>query len=331
MSKNYYIANYQNRRELFKKYYHWALKTNDCDSNLFLMNYVNKRQEHNIEQRFWWAWLYANTYNAATAFIMFNEFPDFENVDIDRLTKWNAKNYKNLNYEVDCKWNKNHLPSMFASYRENVYKRSLTQKQYFDSLCTGDSTYNFYTLQNEITKNWHKFGRYLTFFYLQTLKETCDLDIEPQDLLLKEDSSESHKKGLCYALGLDELLDEENKQIFKSKETNQMLDEEADLLMKELKYEYKDVEFDYFTMETALCATKKFFREKHSRYLGYYIHRQGENIVQCEAGGWTGIDWNLLHQARQECLDKRLLSNTIDKSRFGELIRTGTMKHLDWF
>jgi len=326
--KNYLTANYEMRRELFKKYYHWSLKTHDCDPAMFMMNYVNKRMELNIEQRYWFAWLYGNTYNVATAWILFNEFPDFENVDIDRLKQWNADNYKKLRYQVDNKWQKGHLPAMFESYKSNILKRGTTQQEYFQSLCTGDGVYNFYTMQNEIVKNWFKFGRYLSWFYLQTLRETCDLNLTPSDLLLKDSSSKSHRNGLLYALGMDEVVEEDWKldSAFYDR-----LDDEAGVILAEMEMEYLDVEVDYFSMETTLCAFKKIFREKHSRYLGYYLDRQAEDIQQCEKDNWYGIDWDLLWDARKETIKVRLLTDKVDTSRYGEFIRTGVVQYLDWF
>lgn len=313
----------ESRRELFKKYYHWSLKTNDCDPAIFLMNYVNKRMELNIEQRYWFAWLYGNTYNVATAWILFNEFPDFENVDSDRLSVWNQDNYKRLRYQVDNKWQKGHLPVMFESYKQNIYSRGRTQSEYFQSLCTGDGVYNFYTMQGEIVKNWYKFGRYLSWFYLQTLSETCDLNITPSDLLLKESSSESHRKGLMYALALDDIID-----IKHDKELFGILDLEADELLEDMKTEFPDVQADYFSMETTLCAFKKIFRKKHGRYLGYYLDRQAEDIKKCQEDGWNGIDWQLLWDGREEILRNDLLQNEVNEKNMWEFLDTGNFKRL---
>jgi len=320
---------YTKRRELFKKYYRWSMLANDCDPALFLMNYVNKRMELNIEQKYWFAWLYANTYNVATAWILFNEFPDFENVDLGRLTQWNEVNYRKLRYQVDNRWQKGFLPKMFESYRNNIYSIAPTQLQYFQMLCGGKSEYeDFYVCNKMIIINFFKFGRYLSWFYLQTLRETCGLAIKPDNLLLKDDASESHRHGLMYALGLDGFID---KDIKLSDEVYDYLDEEAALLLSELEQEYPDIKFDYFNMETNLCAWKKVFREKHGRYLGYYIDRQSEDISQVSSDGFNGIDWDLLWSGRNETLDQRLLGGEVDKRKYGEYLRTGEISRINWF
>jgi hypothetical protein len=328
-NKDYRPAN-EERKELFKKYYHWSLKTHDCDPALFLMNYVNKRMELNIEQRYWFAWLYGNTYNVSTAWILLNEFPDFENVDEERLYKWNQENYKRLRYQVDNKWQKGHLPAMFDSYKRNIMSKGSTQKEYFDLLCNSDSVTNFYTMQKEITKNWFKFGRYLSWFYLQTLKETCDLDVEPKDLLLKESSSKSHRNGLIYSLGLEYILDPEN-DIKIDKEMYDLLDNEAGKILSDIEIEYGDVDVDYFSLETTLCAFKKIFRRKHGRYLGYYLDRQAEDIKKCEQDSWIGIDWQLLWDGRNELIDSRLLRGEVKEQDMWEFLETGNFEKLNWY
>ena len=110
----------QNRREAFIRWYAWSLQYDDCDPAVWATNYLNKRYEHNDEQRLWLAWLYGNTYYLPTAWILMNEFPDFELATVDRMEQWNTANYKRLRYQTDTKWNKGHLPAMFASYQQFI-------------------------------------------------------------------------------------------------------------------------------------------------------------------------------------------------------------------
>ena len=108
----------QNRKEAFIRWYVWSLKYDDCDPAVWCTNYLHKRYEHNDEERIWMAWLYGNTYQLPTAWVLKNEFPDFELATVDRITQWNTTNYKRLRYQTDTKWNKGHLPTMFASYQK---------------------------------------------------------------------------------------------------------------------------------------------------------------------------------------------------------------------
>ena len=325
---DYRVRDVTTRMEYFEKYFYWSLKFYDADPALFLINYINDRMELNVEQRYWMAWLYGNTYQLATAWVIANEFPDFENVDIERLTEWNASNYKRLRYQSDQKWQKGHLPRMFESYRENIGDR--TQEEFFKSICcSNDPVKNFDLLYRYIVKNFYKFGRYSAWFYIQTLKETCDLNVEAGNLLLYDDNTHTQRDGLCYAIAEDDWVGDDS--IRKDKDKIELLNDISYYIIDKFKNDHKDVYADMFLLETTLCAFKKTFRIKNGRYLGYYLDRQFEDIKQVENDLWPGIDWSLLWQGRKEILDPR---TNRDTGVIGEdmefFLKTGQIKYYNY-
>jgi hypothetical protein len=314
-------------RELFIKWYAWSTKYKDCDPSVWMTNYLNKRYQHNDEERIWLCWLYGNTYYLPTSWVLKNEFPDYELATVDRITRWNNENYKRLRYQTDTKYNKGHLPSMFESYKR--FFKDNPQRDVIESLYGDNESQNFDNIWNAVNKHFHKFGRYTTWFYMQHLKHTAGIKINPTSLMLNDYSgSRSHRNGLCYALSKKDWIDTK----LSNKEYEYLEAQSSDILI-ESKSRYPDLssEFDNFTMETCLCSFKKIFRETSSRYLGYYLDRQSEEIQRVSSDNWNGIDWNVLWQARKETLDKRLDKRTgIDKNRFGEYIRSGSLSRLDW-
>jgi hypothetical protein len=275
------------------------------------------RFEHNTEQKLWIAWIYGTTYHFPTSWVIWNEFPDMELVGVDRINEWNSNNYKRLRYQTDTKWNKGHLPAQFLSYKQWVGNR--TQRESFQPLLEGTSAENFNRLFGEVKNKLHKFGRYSTWFYLQTLKQCCGLPIEPGNLMLDDyDGSRSHRNGLCMALGLDDWYD----QKLTTDQIN-VLDGEAYYILQEVKKDFPNT--DYFDMETCLCSFKKIFRKKHGRYIGYYLDRQAEEIMQCEKDEWYGIDWQPMWDARNETLERKLLTNKIDHSKMGLYLDNGIL------
>ena len=299
----------KNRREAFVRWYSWSLFHKDCDPAVWCTNYLNDRFEHNDEQRLWFCWLYGNTYHLPTAWILMNEFPDFELATVDRITEWNSKNYTRLRYQTDTKWNKGHLPSMFESYKKFV--GDISQREKLEQMYHGAETDNFSNIWNSVKENLYKFGRYSTWFYLQHLKHTSDIKIQPTSLMLNDYSgSKSHRNGLLYALGQD---DKVNAKLTKSE--YEYLEKEASSILEETKCRFPELinDIDFFTMETCLCSFRKIFRNHHTRFLGYYLARQKEEIEQVELDGWFGIDWNVLWQARNETLDERLLGLSLTR------------------
>jgi hypothetical protein len=284
---------FENRREGFLQFYAASVACGDCDPALWLMRYLNERYEYSIEERLWFAWLY-HTYNLPTAFVYKNEFPDEELASVERFTQWNNENYPRLRYQTDTKWSKGHLPAMYQSYTEWVGSSSQTGK--FMELCCGSPEENFGRLWEIIKGQWYKFGRYTAFFYLQTLKHTCGIDIDCPSLFLNDYSgSKSHRNGLCLALGKDEWVNVK----LTTGEYQKLEDAGTDLLNEvKLRWPRLAKHFDNFSMETALCAYKKLHRISRGRYIGYYLDRQSEEVIKAEGDSWVGIEWEVIWQAR---------------------------------
>jgi hypothetical protein len=317
----------QNRREAFIRWYAWSLKYDDCDPAVWATNYMNNRYEHNDEQRLWLCWLYGNTYYLPTAWVLMNEFPDFELATVDRMTAWNTANYKRLRYQTDTKWNKGHLPAMFASYQQFIGNR--TQRETLESYYVGDAKENFDALWGVLKGQLHKFGRYSTWFYMQHLKHTAGLDIVPSSLMLSDyDGSRSHRNGLLLAIGRD---DDYDRKLTGSEYTD--LEAVGESIRVEMVDRFPELasQIDFFTMETCLCSFKKIFRVSRGRYLGYYLDRQAEEIKQCQSDDWHGIDWDVMWQARNETIDLRLdRDQGINKERFSSFLNSGKLENLEW-
>ena len=314
-------------RELFIRWYIWSLNFKDCDPAVWATNYLNSRYEHNDEERIWLCWLYGNTYYLPTAWILKNEFPDYELASLDRISDWNKKNYTRLRYQTDTKWNKGHLPQMFASYQKFIGNRS--QREVMESYYGKDEKESFDNLWVAIKTGLHKFGRYSTWFYLQHLSHTAGISIEPTSLMLDDYSgSRSHRNGLLFALGRGAEYD--NK--FTPKEYA-VLESESASILEEARSRFPRLlsQIDFFTMETCLCSFKKIFREKNGRYLGYYLDRQSEEILKVEKDDWSGIDWDVLWQSRDESLDPRLSGrDQINKQKFSFYLKHGIIDNMDW-
>lgn len=300
-----------------------TVRTNDCDPALYMINYFFKRFEFNLEQKYWLCWLFAHTYNFPTAYIIWNEFPDFHLVDSQRLKEWNDANYKRLRYQTDTKWNKGHLPAMFESYKKWVGNRSQHSK--FLSLQGEDPHANFNRLWKQV-RTWHKFGRYTVWFYLQTIKQCVGVNLDATSLIFDDfEGSRSHRNGFCYAVDRRDLIDTR-----LSKDDVTKFNTSAKYILQSTQIQFPEIKekLDYFAMETALCSFKKLFRVNQGRYLGYYHDRQAEEIKKAEKDGWIGINWNPLWQCRNECIEAQYLGGKIDKEKMKLFLISNSQKHL---
>lgn len=289
------------------------------------MKYIIDRMELNTEQRYWFCWIYANTYQLPTAWVIFNEFPDYENVPQDRIARFSDECRHRLPYQKDQKWLRGCLGETFASYQEVLEENANTQESFWHSLC-GDSsaTVNFTICWDVILSRFFKFGRYTAWFYLQALKEVCGLRIEPSSLMLGFDSSAAHRAGLCLALGLDEKAVKGYK--FSKDELQELECLAAPIVnrVRNLPLPELPVAPDYFSMETSLCAFKKLFRRSQGRYLGYYLDRFAEDITKTSLCDWPGINWQLFWDARDEILLPELNCRNVNQQYYNLFLDNGT-------
>ena len=318
-----------NPEETFINWFGRSLEINDCDPSLYMNSYFFDRFEYNSEQRLWISWIYGTTYYWPTSYVVWNEFPDMELVGVDRLRDWNNENYSRLRYQTDTKWNKGHLPDQFVSYKEFVGDR--TQREALTHNFVGDPVKDFYSLWDTVN-SWHKFGRYTSWFYIQTLKQCCDINVDVDSLWLHDYSgSKSHRNGLCYAVGKPEWVDSKKNRVKLDAGQIDFLEGKGREMIEEVKLRFPHVadKADFFAMETAACSFKKLFRRSRGRYLGYYLDRQAEEIKKVEADGWDGIDWQPLWDARNETIERKWLTDNIDPNLYNIFLDTGDFEPSD--
>lgn len=299
------------RLEDYKKYHLTMMEIGDCDPAYPALNYIANRFELNIEQRYWIAWLYACTYCVPTVYYIYNEFPDYENVDIKRLQNWWSANKEKTIFQTDRLKVKSFdkFILMFGSYRLLIGKN---QQEKFESLITSENDVkkNYNNIYNFSEKLYY-FGRFSLFLYLESLYNLTKLPLEITWLPLKE--AESSRNGLCYAMGLDHLI----RKNPCSEDYNKL-----NMGLEKIIYELKQINptTNYWNVETSLCSYKKMFWKK--RYLGYYIDRLMVEIQKMEINITKGVDWSPLWQFREETFNKEWLGEkcgwkSIRKNLFG--------------
>jgi len=297
---------YENRVLEFFKYHDESMKFKDVDPQNPLLDYICDRYELNIEQRLWIAFLTATCYCAPTVFYMYNEFPDFENIDFNRLERWWYANKDKTIFQSDCLWirSRNQFVDVVKSYSELVGQG--TQLMKYREL-TGANSMETY---NNAFKHFSKvkwFGRFRMFVYLEAVNVTTGIPLIPTELDLA--NAESSRNGLCFALGQDDLMNHFDKKKI-DKESLQFLNAEFGKL-KTLIEKYRPND-NIWSIETTLCAYKKYKIKK--RWIGYYLERQAKEIRELQSRVKSGVDWSVLWDFRRETFDASLLSeNYTDK------------------
>lgn len=288
----------------FYKYFEDSYKIGDIDPSYSMLKYIAERWELNIEQKYWLAYLYATNYCGATTYFMIQEFPDFDMVDINRMQKWWDKWKSKLVFQTDRRWlkqNNQFIPAVI-SYKKLVGGAS--QELKFFSLKTPDVFQNYRNCMQEFSKLKY-FGRFALFLYLEAVHVLTDYPMKPDNIDLKE--AESSRNGIAYALGYHQLLTGKRypeKQI--TPKEIKLIQQGMWLLIRKLKCRLPQARIDIWNLETLACAYHKYCRDG-SRYIGYYLDRQKNEIITLQNNIPHGIDWQLLWDYRTDVL------NTNDK------------------
>ena len=285
-------------------------KLGDLDPYIWMANYLKKRLELNQEQVLWLCFLWGLTYQLPSAYFIWNEFPDLEFLGIDWFEKWWLENYRKIPVQRDKLKQRPFGHETVKAYKELVGN---SQLEFFGNYLTEDPYKNFAKLLKLKVKH---FGRFSIWNWTQALKYVAGIPVSPPPELMKlgDYSNHSATLGLCKAFGYD--LGIKPKEIKKlSIQDKEELERNYRKLVEDL--EPLDPYVDGFKVETVACAYKKFFRSNDSRYVGYYLDRFAEDVKKMEKlDFFSGVDWRIFWEARNELLKPFVNNSGIDKSKF---------------
>lgn len=275
-------------------------KAKDIDPSNDCLKYVADRFELNIEQRYWLAFIFGTCYSATMVYYVYNEFPDFENVNVDRLQRWWDENKNKTLFQTDRLRIKsqNKFVETFESYKNLIGNRS--QNDFFKSLKQPTKQFTYDNCYQNLSQI-RNFGRFTMFIYLEMVYVLTGYDYEPTYLDLK--NAESCRNGLVYHLEKYELDTHGKNKKLSNKQINYL-----QYQFKLLKNKIQDFDIEHkniWNIETTLCAYKKF--KKGKRYIGYYIDRQRKEIEKMQSNVDKGVDWSVLWDFRNETYDKKWL------------------------
>ncbi len=287
----------------FEQYHNESLDAGDVDPSYEMLRYVCKRYELNTEQRYWIAFLYATCYCGPTAFYMYNEFPDFENVDAERLRRWWDQNRQRLYFQSDRRWvrSRNQFVDMFLSYRNKIGR--MRQEQLFRSFQTPDPRGTYERAWQEMSQ-LYQFGRFAMFLYLEAVHVVTLFPMKPPGMNMSE--AESCRNGLALAIGRPDLNTHDSGS--KISMQNQVyLQAQFNALVA--KMERDNPRNTVWNIETTLCAYKKYRYGK--RFVGYYLNRQADEITTMQLAVPDGVDWSMLWTYRKETYRKKFLKEAL--------------------
>jgi hypothetical protein len=277
------------RREVFHRFYDFHLRNRAHPGCVyFLFDHIFKRLGLNDEQKLWFCFINGNTQNPATTLIIYEKFPDLSGVNVEFSTEfdaWFLWNFKKLAFDLDRRHHKKVFSKAIESYKISTKG---DQRCYFDSLQRGCEFDTFDAAYESVTRDFYGFGRLTTWSYLEYLR-IAGIKLAPRDLKLRDiGGSRSHRNGLAKVLGRDDIDFHVSNPAFDGSYPEPVmawLEEEAALLLREAQERaagrHYAADVNNFTLESALCTFKSFFRPNR-RYPGVYVDMLGDRIKEAK-------------------------------------------------
>lgn len=292
----------EHRREVFLRFLQWSHKHRSFPGGVhYVLPHIAETLSLDIEQRYWLAWLNANTQNPVTTLLLFTEAPRLEHWR--RAVSFWREHYRALDWDTDRRYHKARFEDALSGYAEAV-----------SCGCTVPQ-HKYFRVGYEWQAWWERafalptMGRLSTWSYLEYLRILLGADYVPDaDTLMLEDiqGSRSHRNGLALVLGHDELI--VDKQLGHSA-TDAVYDKTVIMLLGEAAHDLfteaqqRVPEANRLALESALC-TYKSWHKPNRRYPGVYNDMLYNRLVSAENrwGERFGIIWD----ARREALPPRL-------------------------
>jgi hypothetical protein len=288
----------ENRREAFTRSYLHSLRYRNFPGCVyFALPHMAQALEWDTEERYWAAWLNANTQNPVTTLLLMEagSTPRYH----ERVAKFQEATFGALAWDTDrrhFKSSKVFGPAL-ARYAEIT---SGGQSKYWAGVKDWDEAWSRMTALPFM-------GRLSAWSGLEYMRLLGDQPLPDADTLLLSDvaGSRSHRNGLALVGGYDELV--KDNQLNPGGEgkwtpdfTSYMAELGEDLLEQARSY---DASATRLTLESALCTWKS-WHKRNRRYPNVYSDMMYERLRWAEArhGQRFGVLWD----ARSDALPAHL-------------------------
>jgi hypothetical protein len=305
----------ETRREAFLRSYLHSLRYRSFPGCVyFALPYMADVLDWDTEQRYWAAWLNANTQNPITTLLLMEQGSRMQ--DAAKVAAWQQANWPGLQWDTDRKYQKAKFPQAAMGYAVAMESCG-SQSAYWANVQDWDDAWRRMTALPYM-------GRLSAWSGLEYMRLLGDQPIPDADTLLLEDASgsRSHRNGLALLHGDDHLLhDNQLNPGFSGKWAPDYVQELGSLgvsLLNEARQrtsakpvtsrgpttaKNSTVTPSYLTLESALCTWKS-WHKRNRRYPNVYSDMFYERIRWAEArhGQRFGVLWD----ARKDALPYHL-------------------------
>lgn len=281
-----------------------------CGLSYFALPEITKNM--NPEQALWYTFLNGIAMKPTTAYLIYTKFPEPKEIDIKKFSDWFHENKNRLHFNRDRRFMKLKNSTVEAVERYlKILEIKGSQGKMFETKFTSKQK-NYSYIEKLIELKFKHFGRMSIFSYTECLDILGYGNMEPINTKIDLDSSHSHRKGILYLYGKENLIgtpDEKTTAVELEKQ-----------LFETLKTEIKHEKLNAWTIETSLCYYKGWWKNG-KRYMGVYHDEFYEELKKFENEWGDECDISFLWKARKRLLPEKLLLENYDDPKKEREIR----------
>ena len=245
------------------------------------------------EERFALAYFYSLCYCIPSAIIMFDQREQIQNDP----EKWANLYKQDIIFQSDRRYVRcgTTFRDMLRDYTQRIERKDFQDK------CVHGETVDFDKAFG-IVSGWHFFGRFSCFLFIETYARLMGYKVTEGSIRWKD--GDTATSGLLNVFGYDNAAERFDKSgSLPERFTQQRLDEMYGKLLGVIKA--RGGAQTIAEVETSLCAYRKFY--KGTRYNGYYLDRQLEELNHYAAAGRHKEMVNTLFRLRKKNFDSKYL------------------------
>lgn len=228
------------------------------------------------DHQVWWVLLYSACYCMGSACVLAEDL-DFRSVNKAGLEKYWENNKPKLIFQSDRRYIKN--MNQFTEIVWEFLNRSKRRPWKYISQFIRDNPEDTYESLYKEVSSWKYYGRFGTVLFLYNLNKLVGVPLDSRDYDWKNGSTTT--AALFNADYRDYQADVFEKKPVLHPEDKVWLDKQLIGLTKSLKKHYPEKNWTLMGITSDLCSYRKLF--KQTRYLGYYVDRQQEELATLQA------------------------------------------------
>lgn len=290
-----------------------------------IMRCYFKRHQMNKDDQVWWVLLYSACYCMGTATVLFESL-NYKTLTKKDLQKFWKDNKHRLIFQSDRRYIKN-MDQFNTIVEEFIHRSHRKPWKYMRQFITDDPCKTYENLYEEVS-SWRYYGRFGTILFLYNLNKLLGVELDYDTYDWK--SGKTTTAALFNAVYQDERANEFEKKATLSNTELNFLNQFLHKIIDKLKTKYPEKNWTLMGVTSDLCSYRKLF--KQTRYLGYYVDRQQEELIWLQEF-WPELEsmWSWFWKARKNLLPKEFLGEVqgytgIQKPLFKSWVERGEFK-----